>query len=203
MTISVVIPYVHDCEALVQLTRDALYSIRGEYQELVLVDDASGITGHEFKSQADTYIANFERQGYIKSANKGIAAARGDYICLVCNDTRLTAGTLSDLCGEGYIFPKIDGKEIPFWDGAFYCFPRSLGGLYDEHFHTYFGDLDKFLTAKQTGIPLERRDAVQVWHKQSATTKHLGIRKKQYHADHQTFMNKWGFDPLENYYSLI
>jgi len=201
--VSAVVPFHHANDHLVQLTRDCLYSIKGQFDELVMVDDASPLKGSEFMSQADIFIQNFTNLGYIKSANKGIRAAKGDYVVVVCNDTRLVEGHLKNLCGEGYVFTKMEGKDAPFWDGSFYGFPKKIGGLYDERYKTYFGDLDKFYDAKKQGISLTQNPKVRVFHHQSATTNAMGIRNKVYEEDRRVFEKKWGFEPLDNYYNLI
>ena len=203
MSISIVIPIYIGDEHLKQLTRDCLFSIQNMYDELIIIDDSSPLKSSEFMSVADKFMMNFENQGYIKSANKGISSATKDFIILVCNDTKLLRGSLKDLCNKGYTFPTIQDKDKPFWDGALYGFPRSIGGLYDERFHTYFGDLDKFYTAKQKGIQLKQTNKVDIWHQQSATTNFLEIRQSQYAKDYQAFKDKWGFDPLNDYYNLI
>jgi len=203
MDISVVIPIYIISRRLLQLTRDCLYSLKGQYDELVIVDDNSPLKTGEFKKQADIFLVNKKNEGYIKSANRGFRNAHGKYIILVCNDTVLLNGDLKDLCGKGYIFPTIVGKDIPFWDGAFYGFPRQIGGLYDERFKNYFGDLDKFYYAKMRGIPLTKTNKVLVEHLQSQTTKEAKIRTSAYLEDYEKFKKKWKFDPLKNYYKLI
>jgi GT2 family glycosyltransferase len=205
MDIDVVVPIYILNEELMQMTRDCLYSIKDQYKKLIIIDDHSPMNTREF-SHSGIYVKNGVNEGYIKSANQGFKYATSEYVCLVCNDTKLIEGKLSDLCINGYAFPTIEGKTKPFWDGAFYCFPRGIKGLYDEKFHTYFGDLDKFYQAKLNKLPLTKVDSVKVYHKQSATTEAVGIRKDQYDKDKQTFIDKWGFDPVKNlddYYKLI
>jgi glycosyltransferase involved in cell wall biosynthesis len=201
--ISVVLPVYICNQELLQLTRNCLYSICDELDELIIVDDYSPQSTKEFEPVATKIIHHKERMGYIKSANDGFKRAKGDYICLVCNDTKLLRGTLQDLCNEGYSFPVIQNKAIPFWDGAFYCFPRKLKGLYDEQFENYFGDLDKFYDAKQKAISLQTVNNVHVWHHQSATTQTLQIRESSFAQDKIKWMKKWGFDPEDDYYNLI
>lgn len=194
--------YIVDPE-LTQLTREALWTIKRQYDELIIIDDASPLSVGEFKDLSTFYVENYSNEGYIRSVNKGIRLTTNDYICVVCNDTKLMKGSLDDLCDNGYRFPVMDGKALPFWDGAFYCFPKKIGGLYDERYTNYFGDLDKFYDAKMKGISLEQVPKVTVWHKQSATTNKTGIRNKAYEEDYQKFIKKWGFDPLQDYYYLI
>jgi len=202
MRISVVMPVYFINQELIQLTRDALFSIRGQYDELIIVDDCSPIKTSEFKGKATKYIQNNENLSYVKSANKGFKEAKSDYIVLMCNDTKLVNGTLNDLCFNGYTFPSFEGKISPFWDGAVYSFPRSIGGFYDERYRTYFGDLDKFYQAKQDKTPMKKVDNVIFWHKQSATTSQVG-RNSMYDEDYIKFKDKWRFDPIPKYNDLL
>lgn len=201
--ISVIVPIYLINQELLQLTRDTLFSIKGQWDELIIVDDGSPMTSGDIVRQANNYIKIPENQGYIHAVNAGIRAAKGDYICIVCNDTKLLQGNIKDLCGDGYTFPEVEGKVAPFWDGAFYCFPKKIGGLYDGLYQNYFGDLDKFYNAQKQGVLLQKRNSVIISHKQSATTNAIGQRDKAYTTDYERFKNKWGFDPLVRYYDLL
>lgn len=200
--ISVVMPVYFINDELIQLTRDALFSIKGQWDELIMVDDCSPIKTSEFKPLVSKYLVNDTNLSYIGAANRGINEAKNEYVVLMCNDTRLVEGKLIDLCREGYTFPTFQGKASPFWDGAFYAFPKQLGGLYDKRYKTYFGDLDKFYQAKQDKVRLEKVDEVIAWHKQSATTSKVG-RNSMYDEDYIKFKNKWGFDPIPKYNDLL
>lgn len=189
-------------ESLNQMTEDCLLSMEGQYDELVIIDDGSTYPIEWIKEKADVWVENKENLGFVRSANKGFKAAHGEYIVLFCNDTRLEKGNLVDLCGEGYIFPRFRGKETPFWDGAFYGFPRKIGGLYDEKFQDYFGDLDLFFSAKKKGIPLERVDSVSVFHQEEQTQQALGKRQTVYDIDNEKFKKKHEDNPLQDYNSL-
>jgi glycosyltransferase involved in cell wall biosynthesis len=201
--ISVVIPVYFIDEESVQMTRNCLHSLKAQMNELIVVDDASLYPTEEFKHISYIYHRNEKNLGYIKSANIGFKHARYDHIVLVCNDTELLSGHLKDLCGEGYRFPVVEGKEKPFWDGSFYGFPKKIKGLYDERYINYFGDVDKFYSAKIHKIPLEITSTVRIRHLQSATTKKAGVRESDYAHGLESFKKKWGVDPLEDYYTFI
>jgi len=204
MKISVVIPIFLATLDHVQITRDCIFSLNKQYNELIIVDNDSSMFAPEFKYKADKYIKMDRNMGYIKAVNCGIKVATGDYIAIVSNDTILIKGSLQDLCKDGYSFPTILNKEIPFWDGSFYVFPKKLGGLYDERYESYFGDLDKFYNASLKKIPLERIDSVLVKHLKSQTANAISdYRETIYNQDHKIFMDKWNFNPIKDYYTLI
>lgn len=89
--LSVIIPALGN----VDLTRRCVESVRrccaGPY-EIVLVDNGS--TDVESAALAglgvDMLLSYTERLGYPRAVNLGIQAARGDYVCLLNNDTQVT-----------------------------------------------------------------------------------------------------------------
>lgn len=203
MKISVVLPVYHIDEQLVSFTKECLESIKGEYQELIIVDDASPISLDWLKKVSTKYIKNTKNIGFVKSANKGMRKVSGDFTILVCNDTQLIRGNLKDLCKpQTFVFPKIVNKDLPFWDGAFYGFPSRIG-LYNARYDNYFADLDLFYRKKKEGIKLEKNENVVVYHHKSQTTEKLKIRNSSYEQGHKLFIKRFGFDPLENYYNLL
>lgn len=201
--ISVTLPIYIANDHLAQLTRECLYSLEGKYDELVIVDDASPLPTGEFRDKADVFKRNVRNRGYIQSANRAIRHATCDHIIAITSDTRLLSGSLYALCMDGYVFPTVEGKAMPFWDGAFYAFPTVLGGLYDTRYKNYFGDLDKFYEAKMRGMLLAQVSDVVVFHHQSQSTQTKGIRTSDYEYGKEQFMKKWNIDPLADYYNLL
>lgn len=113
--VSLIIPlYAH-----AELTRACLHSIREQTAhvryEVILVDDAAdeetkrlldGVTGAKI-------ISNEKNLGYIRSVNRGAAAARGRWLVIFNNDTEVTRGWLVAMlaCAEsaddvGVVTPK-------------------------------------------------------------------------------------------------
>lgn len=200
--LSLIIPiYLLDA-SLVQITRDCLFSLKGQYDELVVVDDASPLSSSWVKEEADTLIHHRTNQGFTRSVNDGLAVASGQYVCVANNDTQLLSGSLTDLCGNGYCFPRIEGKSKPFWDGAFFVVDRRLWQGDDPRFTNYFGDLDRFLKAKREGIPLQRVDTVVVRHLEEQTSRKAGIRNTNFDVGKQLFEAKWGI-PYDKAYAEL
>jgi len=65
--------------------------------ELILVDDGSVVGQELLKEWADILITNKKNLGFAKACNKGIDAARGNWICVVNNDIFVWSGWLEAL----------------------------------------------------------------------------------------------------------
>jgi GT2 family glycosyltransferase/SAM-dependent methyltransferase/glycosyltransferase involved in cell wall biosynthesis len=103
-TVSLVIPL----HAAAQMTLDCLRSIAdhtdGIGYEVILVDDASDADTKAMltKVSGARIIVNDSNLGYLRSVNRGAAAARGEWIVLCNNDIQVRDGWLRALleCGE-------------------------------------------------------------------------------------------------------
>lgn len=102
-TVSIIIP----CFNQVGFTRRCVESILRHSEdryELILVDNGSadGTAGyfHELEARSGlplTLIRNMRNNGVSGALNQGIAAAHGDYVCYLNNDTLATRGWLDGL----------------------------------------------------------------------------------------------------------
>lgn len=106
--VSIIIP----CYNQAAFTRTCVESIlrhSGDRYELILIDNAStDMTGAYFDELAArpglplTIIRNPRNKGVAGALNQGIAAAQGNYVCYLNNDTMVTSGWLDGLraCAE-------------------------------------------------------------------------------------------------------
>jgi len=198
MSISIVMPlYLLDA-ALEQMTLESIASLKGHYDELILVDDGSPYHSTRLQEQADCYIRFTTNHGTVRAVNTGIDAARSTHIVYANNDTLLLEGQLTTLCRTGYVFPKLETQEwmIPHehWTAAFACFPKGLGKEREEYF-MYFADLDLYLRAQHDHIPLEYEPSVVVRHLHSVTVNKTGKKMERYAKDRAVFVDLWGYDP--------
>ncbi len=110
--VSIVIP-VHNRW---DLTEACLSSIAANTQaptEVIVVDNGSTDgTGDELAGADVTVIRNQENLGFPIAVNQGIAATSGEYVCVLNNDTEVTAGWLDpllaalDLPGTAMVGPR-------------------------------------------------------------------------------------------------
>lgn len=112
-TVSVVIPVWNNWE----LTEACLASLdeHGEAPlEIIIVDNGStDDTAPELAGRPDlTVITNETNLGFPTAVNQGLAAARGEFVCVLNNDTVVTAGWLTemlkvlDVPGTGMVGPR-------------------------------------------------------------------------------------------------
>ena len=139
-TLSVVIPHGYG-PGKDEVLQRCIDSIKGEYDELIIVGNDKGICW-----------AN----------NVGIAATSCEYVLTMNDDATLERGHLRDLIrGDFVTHPTFDGIAQQFGSGI--CYPRwvleALGPKpYDEGFeHGYFEDDDIFRR-----LPVPRRVVAEV-----------------------------------------
>ncbi|NNL95266.1 MAG: glycosyltransferase, partial [Xanthomonadales bacterium] len=97
--------------------------------EVIVVDDASSDGSHEHLKQVEGVktIRNEHNAGFIDSCNRGAEQARGDYIVLLNNDTRVTDGWLDALVNTFRELPKagLVGSKLVYPDGRL----QECGGI--------------------------------------------------------------------------
>lgn len=94
--VSVVVP-THDTR---DLTLSCLAALRGEPDETIVVDDGSRDGTAEAVASLfpdATVLVNREPQGFTRSANRGLAQARGKLLFLLNSDTEVQPGTVARL----------------------------------------------------------------------------------------------------------
>lgn len=163
--ISVVIPiYITEKNKskIIPLLQDCVESLRG-YDELILQFDLNG-------------------DGFAKTVNKGIQRARGDFIAIVNDDTKMLNGSIKDMCHKGSLVrPRLIGGELAKF--AFVVIDREVlnkVGLMDERFEVgYYEDDEFLLRCKKAGVRFIS-DPTPVWHYGGATMEDMtgDFRKK-------------------------
>lgn len=119
--VSVIIP-VHGKFATTWMCLGSLRAARVEVgYEVIVVDDASRDETPEMLAAVvgARVVRNDENQGFVRSCNAGAAAARGELLCFLNNDTRVTDGWLDELVGTLEREPGagLVGAKLLFPDG--------------------------------------------------------------------------------------
>lgn len=147
---------------------------------------------------ADEIILQFdlEGEGFAKTLNKGVDKAKGDWIALVNDDTKMLNGNLKDLCHKGKITrPKLIGGDLAKF--SFVVMEKSIWedvGNMDEKFEVGFYEDDDWIDrAKAKGY--EFIDSfVQVFHYGGATIEDIDgdfkEKNRKYYENKRALRNK-------------
>lgn len=207
--VSLVITSYHSDEAMVELTRKCIASLKyGRPDEVILVDDASPIR-EEFEG-IDRHVRRLLNGGFPKCANTGFMAANGEVIILSNNDIEYTPGWLEGILkplNEGYDISTIlvsdaDGyvleDKITEGDkyGSLWAITRKAYGKvggFDESFELgTHEDLDHRRRALDMGLKIGKYHGALVEHVGRATMDKLYPEKEDYWNGRETYIKKWG-----------
>lgn len=177
MSISVVIPHMPSVPGAPEALDRCVESLRG-YDELIIVVN--------------------EGWGYAKAVNQGIKAARGDYIVVANNDTRvINSCLLWAMCiPDTVMVPIILPEPRDYKPRCFFCLPATVikkVGLYDERFEGgYFEDDDYIRRLEWADVPIKLATSVFVEHLDGGglTMKHIG-EQEHFDANQARFKEKW------------
>ena len=97
--------------------------------EVIVVDDCSPDETAEWLPQIDwiRYVRQTENGGFISSSNLGASHARGQYVVMLNNDTRVAPGWLDEMMNSFRIFPNagLVGSKLFYPDGSL----QEAGGI--------------------------------------------------------------------------
>jgi len=101
----------------------------GESFEVIVADDCSTDATPQMLERVRNLrvIRNQSNLGYLRSNNHAAQSARGSWLCLLNNDTRVTAGWLSELVNTFEHFDRVGlvGSKLLFGDGRL----QEAGGV--------------------------------------------------------------------------
>ncbi len=206
-------------EELLEMTKDAVATIRSYVEELILVDQAS-VVGQEWMSKtADIYIRNKVSGGFPVTVKQGMAVAKGDYVAVLNNDIKFQGDWVFPLVqllekeNVALVHPKLLdwGKEFETGDtviynpspkdgmffSAFMLNPKiykELGGWDTEYDFWGYDDWDYYYRLRKAKYNAIWTDRVSYWHKGGATISKIG-RDQYVEKNRLTFINKHGRDP--------
>lgn len=89
--------------------------------EVIVVDDASPDDTLEHLANVDgiTVIRHYTNEGFISACNRGAAAATGEFLCFLNNDTEVASAWLDELVAAFGCFPQVGlvGSALVYPDG--------------------------------------------------------------------------------------
>jgi len=177
--VSVIIPvYITDKnkEKITPLLTECVQSLKG-YDELILQFDVKG-------------------EGFAKTLNKGVRKAKGDFIALVNDDTKMLNGNLTDMCHKGKVVrPILIGGDLAKF--SFVVMSKDVWedvGEMDENFEVGFYEDDDWIDrAKNKGYEFIKKN-ISVFHYGGATIQDIKgdfeIKNKKYYESKRDIRNK-------------
>ena len=127
--VSIVIPVYGQCEVTLHCLKSLDAIADGRAFEVIVVDDASTDESPAVLSALPgiRYVRNEKNLGFLASCNRGAAQARGRYILLLNNDTRVQDGAIDALADTFDTHADIGlvGAKLYFDDGSL----QEAGGI--------------------------------------------------------------------------
>jgi glycosyltransferase involved in cell wall biosynthesis len=182
--LSVVVPHWPLDEEVDEALRTCLASLPPDCEKIVVVNQGTG---------------------FAVNVNIGLRLARGDYVAVVTNDSRVVQGDVYDLCVPGAVTsPLVLGKpgiEPGGFHGAFWVAPRDVldrVGFLDERFEgAFFEDDDYLERLRQAGVPTRQIASVHVESRRIGLTmsKLPDLGRTWFAENARRFEEKWGWTP--------
>jgi len=180
--ISIIIPHL-DLSNTNEVLRECLNSLKGKLSKFEL-------------------IIVLDEIGYAKSVNTGLEKARGDYLFVINNDTKVINGNLEKMLEPNAItVPLIIPEPRDYMPRCFFCVPRKIynrflekdGYFYDERFFPgYFEDDDLIKRIERDNVEVHISLDVKIEHKDGGglTMKQFG-EQECFNINKERFEEKW------------
>lgn len=216
---NVIIPAWTINDALVNLTENAINSIRqAKDTKIIIVDNASPIAGGMLREMADLYIRNKENLGYARAVNQGLRMCdKGEPVVISNNDIRVPVNW-KEVAEEILKDKKVGSvhyRMIPY-DQSFnpgtdtwktgkerWCtssfFVVRYKQLYDEGFLNSYDDWDYWLRMRKLGYTTAYTNKAEYQHMDSFTQQFVPQRGENDTRNREYFKTKWGAYPEEDF----
>ena len=229
--ISIIIPTTLDGKSfLEQCLMTIARHCNAKYTELIIIDNASLDDTYAYLDQLEedqffscTVITNNTNVGFAAACNQGLEAAKGQYVCLMHNDTLLESRAIDEMAALldqhsdiGIIGPKTNHSVQPkqriqsgdatadtidhvTYVGSFCMMFRNSANLrMDEQFSpAFFEDIDLCLQAAKEGWKVSISNDIEVEHQGGISTEQLGLFREgeHYWLNAKKFQQKWDMQP--------
>jgi GT2 family glycosyltransferase len=210
--IKVIMPCYNINESLVDLTRDAIYSLKPDH--LTIIDNNSSFGAGFMREVADVYIKNKTNLGYAKAVNQGLNIHRFGELMAVANNDIVVSSNWKEVTEEimkdknivslhfkmvpynGFLTVGDDvwvtGKER-WCTGSFFVMRNYF--RFDERFLNSYDDWDIHLRMYQKGYHTAYTNKAVYKHLDSATQVLIPGREEQDRKNRDYFFKKHGDTP--------
>jgi len=202
---------------LVDLTENAIKSLRENDVEITIIDNASPIGGGALREWADEYVRNPINLGYAKAVNQGLKLHIGEVVAVANNDIRVSKNWLSvsedimkdpEVCSVHFRMVLYDqpwnpsnetfigGKER--WCSSSFFVVRG-DRLYDEHYLNSYDDWDMWKWWRSQGLKQAYTNKAEYQHLDSSTVNRMEKHEIANVENREYFKEKWGKYPEEDF----
>lgn len=212
---SVIILMFHRNEALVDMARDCVASVKnsGKDQEIIIVDNGS-TSKYNWEDYCDTYIRFNKNMGISHGWNAGLKVARGKYLVIIGDDVIVHDGWLEAMKEAveqpfaGMANPHVEHlpsgmgivENYKWPSGACFMLKRETVdkvGYFAEHlyFPAQYEDVDYWIRIYKAGLKIYTNFGLTVQHLEGQTDSAPDI-SKHFDANRERFLKEHDLDPI-------
>ena len=203
---------------LVDLTENAIKSLRENDVEIIIIDNGSPIGGGALREWADVYVRNPTNLGYAKAVNQGLKLSFGeDFVVIANNDIRVSPNwkeVAEDIMKDRSICSvhfRMIPYDQPFNPGG----ETSIGGrerwctssffvvrpfqVYDEHYLNSYDDWDYWKAWRTKGFKQAYTNKAEYQHLDSSTVSRMEKHEITNVENREYFKTKWGKYPEDDF----
>ena len=213
-------------EELLEMTKNAVATIKPYVDELILVNQGSVVGVEWLKDTADIYLSNEVSKGFPDTVKQGMEVAKGEYVAMLNNDILFSGNWVDPLIklfdkDTAIVHPNCMDWGAKFYhgdrdlvnttplDGLFFSafimdskIYKKVGGWDTEYDFWGYDDWDYYYRTRKAGYKTILTNRVGYWHKAGATINKIG-REKYQQKNRELFTKKHGIDPHDvNWYGL-
>ncbi len=208
--IDVVMPVYQVDGGGVNLTRQALESLRESSVRIIVIDDASKVGSGFLKANADVYLKNETNIGFAASVNKGLKVSETGYVAIANNDIRVDANWLG-VSGKilrnkkvGSVHFRMIPYDQPFnpgkktwlkgkerWTHFSFVVIRKVQEM-DPKFYNTFGDWDFVYRLRKKGYFTAYTNKAEFQHLDTYTVARMPEMTERNKQNYEYFKEKHG-----------
>lgn len=202
---------------LINLTENAITSLRENDVKITIIDNGSEIGGGALREWADEYVRNPANLGYAPAVNQGLKLHMGELVAIANNDIRVSSNW-KEVAEDILKDPKVCSvhfRMIPYdqpfnpgtetskegrerWCSSSFFVVRA-DQLYDEHYFNTYDDWDFWKTWRTKGFKQAYTNKAEYQHLDSSTVNRMEKHEVTNQENREYFKKKWGKYPEDDF----